>query len=176
MSNKKDGAMNEHVAYISIGSNMGDPLQNCCSGIQLLCDEGAVELMDRSPFYRTEPVDYLEQAWFLNAALCIRTTLAPHDLLTQTQAVEKAVGRKSGGVRFGPRILDLDIILYDDLILASDRLVIPHPRMDKRRFVLQPICDIDPSVRHPGLGQTVQELLNQLVVDDQGMMSCSFDC
>lgn len=168
--------MNEHIAYISIGSNMGDPLQNCCSGIQLLCEDGAVALMDRSPFYRTEPVDYLEQAWFLNAALRIRTTLAPQDLLDKTQAVENAVGRKSGGVRFGPRILDLDIIFYDDLILAFDRLVIPHPRMDKRRFVLQPICDIDPSVRHPGLGQTVQELLNQLVVDDQGMMSCSFDC
>jgi 2-amino-4-hydroxy-6-hydroxymethyldihydropteridine diphosphokinase len=168
--------MNEHVAFISIGSNMGDPLQNCCSGIQLLCNDGAVELVDRSPFYRTEPVDYLKQDWFLNAALRVRTMLPAHDLLSKTQAVEKTVGRKSGGVRFGPRILDLDIIFYDDLMLDSPRLVIPHPRMDKRRFVLQPICDIDPNVTHPGLGKTVQELLNQLVVDDQGMKPCSFDC
>ncbi|MEJ2156558.1 MAG: 2-amino-4-hydroxy-6-hydroxymethyldihydropteridine diphosphokinase [Desulfobacteraceae bacterium] len=168
--------MSRHLAYISIGSNMGDPLQNCCNGIQQLCHDGTVEMVAKSPFYRTEPVDYLEQEWFLNAALQVRTALSPHDLLSKTQGVEKAVGRKSGGVRFGPRILDLDIIFYDDLILDTQRLVIPHPRMDKRRFVLQPICDIDPDVTHPGLGQTVQELLNQLVIDEQGMKPCSFDC
>jgi 2-amino-4-hydroxy-6-hydroxymethyldihydropteridine diphosphokinase len=168
--------MSEHFAYISVGSNMGDPLQNCCNGIQQLCHDGDVQLEARSPFYRTEPVDYLEQEWFINAAIHVRTTLSPHDLLSKTQAAQKAVGRKDGGVRFGPRILDLDIIFYDDLILDSPRLVIPHPRMAKRRFVLRPICDIDPTVKHPGIGQTVQDLLNQLVIDKQDMKPCSFDC
>ena len=168
--------MNDHFAYISVGSNMGDSLQNCCNGIALLCNDGTVELVARSRFYETQPVDYLEQDWFINAAISVRTTLSPHDLLSKIQAVQKSVGRKSGGVRFGPRVLDLDIIFYDDLILDSPRLVIPHPRMAKRRFVLQPICDIDPTVKHPELGHNVQELLNQLVIDDQGMRPCSFDC
>ncbi len=155
---------------------MGDALQNCCKGIDLLCRDRSVDLAAQSPFYKTEPVDFLEQEWFINAALHIRTSLSPHALLEKTQAVQKAVGRKAGGVRFGPRILDLDIILYDDLILDTPHLKIPHPRMDKRRFVLQPICDIDPTIMHPGVGKSIQELLNQLVIDDQGMTLCSFDC
>ncbi len=168
--------MKDHHAYISVGSNMGDTVQNCCHGIDLLCKDDAIDLVAKSPFYKTEPVDYLDQDWFINAALYLRTSLSPLALLEKTQSVQKAVGRKGGGVRFGPRILDLDIIFYDDLILDSPKLVIPHPRMAKRRFVLQPICDIDPTVTHPGLGQNVQELLNQLVIDDQGMKPCSFDC
>ncbi len=168
--------MNDHHAYISVGSNMGDPLKNCSRGIKLMCEDDTIELVAQSQFYKTEPVDYLDQDWFVNAALHIRTSLSPHALLDKTQAVQQSVGRKGGGIRFGPRILDLDIIFYDDLILDTPQLVIPHPRMDKRRFVLQPICDIDPTVMHPGLGQNVQDLLNQLVIDDQGMTPCSFDC
>ena len=151
-------------------------MQNCCHGIDLLCKDDAIELVAISPFYKTEPVDYLDQDWFINAALHIRTSFSPQALLEKTQSVQKAVGRKGGGVRFGPRILDLDIIFYDDLILDTPQLVIPHPRMAKRRFVLQPICDIDPNITHPGLDRNVQELLNQLVIDDQGMRPCSFDC
>ena len=168
--------MNDHHAYISVGSNMGDPLKNCSRGIKLMCEDDTIELVAQSQFYKTEPVDYLDQDWFVNAALHIRTSLSPHALLDKTQAVQQSVGRKGGGIRFGPRILDLDIIFYDDLILDTPQLVIPHPRMDKRRFVLQPICDIDPTIMHPGLGQNVQDLLNQLVIDDQGMTPCSFDC
>ncbi len=168
--------MNDHHAYISVGSNMGDPLKNCSRGIKLMCEDDTIELVAQSQFYKTEPVDYLDQDWFVNAALHIRTSLSPHALLDKTQAVQQSVGRKGGGIRFGPRILDLDIIFYDDLILDTPQLVIPHPRMDKRRFVLQPICDIDPTVVHPGLGQNVEDLLNQLVIDDQGMTPCSFDC
>ena len=121
-------------------------------------------------------MDYLEQNWFINAVLYIGTRLTPLSLLDKTQSIQKRLGRKSDAVRFGPRILDLDIIFYDDMIIDSPRLVIPHPRMHKRRFVLQPICDIDPTIMHPGLGQNVQDLLNQLVTDDQDIMSCSFDC
>ena len=168
--------MTEHFAYISIGSNLGDPMQNCCKGIDALCEDGSVELITRSPCYKTEPVDYLEQNWFINAVLYIGTRLTPLSLLDKTQSIQKRLGRKSDTVRFGPRILDLDIIFYDDMIIDSPRLVIPHPRMHKRRFVLQPICDIDPTIMHPGLGQNVQDLLNQLVTDDQDITPCSFDC
>ena len=86
------------------------------------------------------------------------------------------MGRKSDSVRFGPRILDLDIIFYDDLVLDTPHRVVPHPRMHKRRFVLQPICDIDPGVVHPLLGQTMQELLQQLPIEGQEMVPCSSGC
>ncbi len=168
--------MTDHFAYISVGSNLGDPMQNCCRGIEALCEDGEVELIAQSPCYKTQPVDYLEQNWFINAALYVRTKLSPIGLLDKTQRIQRRLGRKSDAVRFGPRILDLDIIFYDNLMLETPHLVIPHPRMHKRRFVLQPICDIDPTVVHPGLGQNVQDLLNQLVTDDQDMMPCSFDC
>ncbi len=168
--------MADHRAYLSVGSNLGDPLENCCRGIEALCNDGKVRLVDRSPFYRTEPVDYLDQNWFINAALYIETQLKPLDLLAKTQQIQASFGRKAGGVRFGPRVLDLDIIFYDELNLETPRLTIPHPRMHKRRFVLQPICDIDPTVMHPTLGKNVQDLLNQLVKDGQGMKPCSSDC
>lgn len=168
--------MTEHFAYISIGSNLGDPLQNCCKGVGALCEDGTVELMAQSPFYKTQPVDYTDQNWFINAALFVRTRLSPQALLDKTQGIQNRLGRKSDAVRFGPRTLDLDIIFYDDLILDSANLEIPHPRMHKRRFVLQPICDIDPTVIHPGMDQSVQDLLNQLVIDDQEINRCSSGC
>jgi 2-amino-4-hydroxy-6-hydroxymethyldihydropteridine diphosphokinase len=168
--------MTEHFAYISIGSNLGDPMQNCCGGVRALCEDGAVELVAQSPFYETQPVDYTDQNWFINTAVFVRTRLSPQTLLDKTQAIQKRFGRKSDAVRFGPRILDLDIIFYDNIILDSENLKIPHPRMHKRRFVLQPICDIDPTVVHPGMGKSVQYLLNHMVMDGQGMRRCSFGC
>lgn len=176
MLGNMNSLMTEHFAYISIGSNLGDPMQNCCKGVEALCEDGTVELMAQSPFYKTQPVDYTDQNWFINAALFVRTRLSPQALLDKTQSVQKLIGRKSLSVRFGPRILDLDIIFYDDLILDSANLEIPHRRMHKRRFVLQPICDIDPNVIHPGMGKSVQYLLNQLVVDNQEINRCSSGC
>ena len=168
--------MKQHRVYLSVGSNLGDALQNCCKGIEALCADGSVKLLSRSPFYRTEPVDFRRQNWFINAALLVQTALAPLALLEKTQAVQHLLGRKPGDIRFGPRVLDLDIIFYDDLVMDSPRLVIPHPRMHKRRFVLQPICDIDPDVMHPVLEQNVQDLLNQIVTDEQDIQPCSCDC
>lgn len=165
-----------HTAYLSIGSNIDDRYANCCRGIQHLCSDGLVRLVAQSPFYETEPVDYTQQAWFLNAAIKIRTDLAPLELMHKAQAVQKQMGRKHGGIRFGPRILDLDIIFYDDLVMASFELTIPHKRMHKRRFVLQPICDIDPNIVHPVLRQSVNRLLDQLEDEGQGIKPCSFDC
>jgi len=155
---------------------MGDRLRHCCDGINALCGDGDVDLIARSKFYETEPVDYLNQDWFLNAAVKIATELTPMALLSRLQAIQSAVGRKTGGVRFGPRVLDLDILIYDDLILSTSRLIIPHPRMHKRRFVLQPICDIDPNIVHPRLGMAVRSLLDQLDMKGQRIRPCSFDC
>ena len=164
-----------HWAYLSVGSNLGDRVQNCCQGIGALCRDDQVRLVGRSPFYLTEPVDYLDQEWFVNAAIKIETQLAPTDLLARIQTVQIAGGRSADSIRFGPRVLDLDIILYETLILKTPRLTIPHPRMHKRRFVLQPICDIDPSVVHPVLGEDMQTLLNRLVKEGQEIRPC-FDC
>ncbi len=167
--------MGLHWAYISVGSNLGDRLGYCCAGIQALCDDETVQLDMRSPFYETEPLDYTDQGWFLNAAVKISTTLSPLELLARTQAIQKKLGRKDT-VRFGPRVLDLDIILYEDWVLQTPQLVIPHPRMHKRRFVLQPVCDIDPFVVHPVIGLNIKTLLNQTIINGQKINLCFYDC
>jgi len=168
--------MTIHTVYISVGSNLGDRLRNCCEGIEALCADGQVKLVARSQFYETAPVDFTNQGWFLNAAVKIQTELIPLDLMFKLQAVQKALGRTTDDVRFGPRVLDLDIIFYDDLVLSTPELTIPHERMHKRRFVLQPICDIDPSIVHPVLGRDVKNLLDQLDKQGQHIQPCSYDC
>ena len=126
-----------HVVFISIGSNIGEKHLNCQNGISAIEDTGLSEIKDVSKFYRTEPVDYLEQDWFINAAVKIETRLDPFQLLNELQSIQGKAGRKKNMMRFGPRVLDLDIIFYDDLILKEDELSIPHPRMHKRRFVFK---------------------------------------
>ena len=172
----RNGPHPKRWAFVSVGANLGKRLDNCCRGIEALCADEQVQLMQIAPFYETEPVDYTDQGWFLNTAIKIITPLPPLDLLSRMQAIQKKMGRKEGGIRFGPRTLDLDLILYQDRVMHSDRLVLPHPRMHKRRFVLQPICDIDPTVVHPVLGQDVKTLLNQLCESDQQVRPCSLNC
>ena len=156
-----------HTAFISAGSNLGDKLANCRRGIDRLCGEGAVRLTGRSRDYRTAPVDFIEQDWFVNCVVRVETALLPLELLDRVQAVQRASGRSEPAVRFGPRVLDLDILLYDDWVQDDERLVLPHPRMARRRFVLRPMCDIDPTVLHPVLGKTVAQLLSQLGEEGQ---------
>ncbi|MGD9211093.1 MAG: 2-amino-4-hydroxy-6-hydroxymethyldihydropteridine diphosphokinase [Desulfobacteraceae bacterium] len=151
-----------HTAYLSIGSNMGDKLAHCDNALNTISKNGVGTIIARSPYYCTEPVDYVDQDWFLNAVVKIETFLEPLPLLTALQFIQSAAGRKISGVRFGPRTLDLDIIFYDEIILNHERLQIPHPRMHKRRFVLQPICDIDPQIVHPVLKQNIVTLLEQI--------------
>ncbi len=155
------------TVFISVGSNIGDKPDNCKQGVALIEKNGDAIITGRSFFYRTSPVDYLDQDWFVNAAVRIETKLNPPDLLDALFAIQKKMGRKKGGVRFGPRVLDLDIIFYDDLAISSDRLVLPHPRMHKRAFVLKPICDIDPLVMHPVLKMDVKTIAQNLSDDNQ---------
>ena len=162
--------MNMHQVFISVGSNLGDKIENCRSGISGLVADGDTMLVGSSSFYRTSPVDYKEQDWFVNLVVKINTVLNPFDLLDKIHGIEKAVGRKTSTVRFGPHILDLDIIFFDDQVIHTDRLKIPHPRMHKRRFVLKTICDIEPSMVHPLLGKDMRSLLANLLDSEQSVM------
>lgn len=156
-----------HAAFISIGSNMGDRVANCLKGIRLLNDQYHTSVLNRSPFYQTEPVDYLEQDWFINGVVQVETQLEPIPLLRFIKEIEQQVGRTSVAVRFGPRVLDMDILLYDSQVLDHPDLVIPHPRMHKRCFVLKPLCDIDPNIVHPVLNLTVKNLIDRIDNDGQ---------
>ena len=156
-----------HTAYLSVGSNLGRKLSNCRKGIDALTCHDSCRLIDQSLVYQTEPVDYKDQDWFVNYVVKIETTLDPFSLLDTLKSIERSAGRTRDGVRFGPRVLDLDIILYDALVLNTSDLVIPHPRMHKRHFVLKPICDIDPNIIHPVFHTTMQTLLKDLDATDQ---------
>lgn len=158
----------EHTAYISLGSNIGNKLENCQKGVESLTSSGESVVKAWSQFYKTEPVDYKDQDWFVNAVVKIETILDPFELLHELKSIELSAGRDNDSVRFGPRILDMDIILYGNVVInGSSKLQLPHPRMHKRRFVLKPICDIDPGIVHPVLKTDVKSLLNSLADKEQ---------
>jgi 2-amino-4-hydroxy-6-hydroxymethyldihydropteridine diphosphokinase len=119
-------------------------------------------MIKQSPFYETEPVGYKNQGWFINGAVKIETRLEPFQLLRNIKSVETNFGRDFKQIRFGPRPLDLDILLYDDLVKNTADLVIPHPRMHERCFVLRPLCDIAAEVVHPILKKSIARLLKDL--------------
>jgi 2-amino-4-hydroxy-6-hydroxymethyldihydropteridine diphosphokinase len=151
-----------HTVYIGIGSNVGDKFDNCQKAVAAIngCEGCTVEA--ESALYETEPVYLESQDWFVNGVIRIRTNLEPEALFTQLKHIEHAMGRRRGGARFGPRILDLDILFFDDLILREGLLQIPHPLLHERRFVLQPLCDIAPKLEHPVLGRSIESLLSDL--------------
>jgi 2-amino-4-hydroxy-6-hydroxymethyldihydropteridine diphosphokinase len=162
-----------NTAYISIGSNLGDKLGHCRKGIDALVQSDHTVLIAQSPFYRTEPVDYLDQDWFVNAVVKVATRLEPQRLLAELKAIQIKAGRSQDKIRFGPRVLDMDILLYGNAIIDTPGLTIPHPRLHKRRFVLIPICDIDPEIVHPILNVNMQVLLNRLGDNDQKVVAFS---
>jgi len=162
--------------YVSVGSNLGDRLKNCRDGIAALTAAGDVELEKQSPFYQTEPVDFKDQDWFVNCAVRISTGIDPLKLLKRLKRIETDAGGREKTIRFGPRILDLDIIFYDDRVIHSPELTIPHPRMHKRHFVLKPICDIDPDIVHPVLKESLFELLTRLDTKNQRIKPYPCDC
>lgn len=150
------------LAYIGIGSNLGDRQANCLGAIETLDRCPQVRVTARSRLYLTEPVGYAEQDWFANAAVQVQTDLGPDQLLTLLQKLQREAGRTQGGPRNGPRVLDLDILFFDSLVTTAPDLEIPHPRLHQRRFVLQPLCDIDPDFIHPVYGLTLARLLQGL--------------
>jgi len=156
-----------NTAYISTGSNMGDKLENCRKALAALNRTDTVEIESISRFYFTEPMEYSGQPWFVNAAAKIRTSLTPADLLAVLKLFEVEYGRVDSGVRFGPRPLDFDIIFYNDLIIETPQLIVPHPRMHHREFVLRPISDLAPELIHPIFNKSIRELLDGLSMQNQ---------
>lgn len=153
----------EHTAVIGLGSNLGDRSWYLARARELLASAGVIE--SASPIYETEPVDYRDQPDFLNQVVVLRTACAPLELLRLCLSIERALGRERLHAR-GPRTIDLDLLLYDDLSLdiveGTDRLTIPHPRMHQRRFVLVPLCDLLPTGFHPVLGKSFAQLLAEV--------------
>lgn len=150
-----------HTVYIALGSNLGDKEANLCLGVEGLRSTRGCRVEAVSDFLVTAPYGGVEQDDFLNGAMKIRTLLTPHELLERLHEIEQEAKRERV-VRWGPRTLDLDILLYDDLILDEEELHIPHIEMCKRDFMLKPLCQIAPYARHPVYNRTAAELLADL--------------
>ena len=146
------------TVYLALGSNIGDREANLRQAVRRLT-EAAIRVSKLSSFYETEPLDYLEQPWFLNAVLEAQTELTPAQLLATLRQVESQMGSKKPFPK-GPRLIDLDILLYGDQTINSPDLQVPHPRMLQRNFVLVPLAEIAPSLRHPSWPASVTELLS----------------
>lgn len=144
------------TVYIALGSNIGDREANLRRAV-LALDESGVTVTRLSSFYATEPVAYLDQPWFLNAALEATTGLPPDQLLSALRSIEARMG-SSKPFRNGPRLIDLDILLYDDAVIDTPALQVPHPRMLQRNFVLAPLAEIAPQLRHPSWPAVVEDL------------------
>lgn len=150
-----------HTAYLALGSNLGDRRANLQLGVEGLRRTRGCQVLAVSDFLETAPYGGVEQDDFLNGAMKIQTLLTPHELLERLHELEKEAKRERV-IRWGPRTLDLDILLYDDLILDEEELHIPHIEMYKRDFVLKPLCQIAPYARHPVYNRTAAELLAAL--------------
>jgi 2-amino-4-hydroxy-6-hydroxymethyldihydropteridine diphosphokinase len=147
------------IAYLSLGSNLGARESNLREAIRRLARLGRV--VAASSFYETEPVEFTDQAWFLNCAVALESQATPSQLMKELLGVEREMGRERIQKK-GPRSIDLDILLFGDVVIDSSDLCIPHAAMARRRFVLAPLAEIAPHARHPVLKKTVRELLQDL--------------
>ncbi len=148
-------------AYIGLGANLGDREAALRSALELLGAEPAVELVAASSFRETDPVGYDDQPRFLNAAACVETELPPRALLDTMLSIERRLGRTRTGPRYGPRAIDLDLLLYGDETVDEPGLRVPHPRLAERAFALEPLLELDPALIVPGAGP-VSALLAEL--------------
>lgn len=149
------------TAYLSLGSNVGDREGNLRTAIEKLREVG--EVLKISSIYETEPVEFTNQPWFLNCAVEFETKQSPRELLAGVLEIEESMGRKRIQPK-GPRTIDIDILLFGDDIVNEEKLMIPHPAMHERGFVLEPLAEIAPEVKHPVLKKTVREMLGELPV------------
>jgi 2-amino-4-hydroxy-6-hydroxymethyldihydropteridine diphosphokinase len=157
--------VDESVAYIGIGSNLDDPERQVQSAVEALARLPHSRLLRASRLFRTPPWGRAEQPAFVNAAAMLATSLSPRELLDALLTIERERGRHRDGTRWGPRVIDLDILLYGDLSVDEDGLRIPHPHIAERAFVLLPLADLDAELCVPGRGR-VRDLLDRVDVGD----------
>ena len=138
--------------YVGLGANLGDREQMLRLALERLAAEPSIELVAASTLRETEPEDVLDQPRFLNGAAALETDLSPRQLLARRQLIECELGRRRAGPRFGPRVIDLDLLLYGSLTVSEPEIEIPHPRLHLRRFALEPLAELDPGLEVPGKG------------------------
>ncbi|HXX34178.1 MAG TPA: 2-amino-4-hydroxy-6-hydroxymethyldihydropteridine diphosphokinase [Thermodesulfobacteriota bacterium] len=157
-----------HIAYIGIGSNLGDKLSQCEKAVFEILRIDRHRLLAKSSLFKTQPIGYTSQDWFVNAVLKIETDLEAPELLRKLKDIESHFGRTET-FRWGPRTIDLDILFFDDIEIHTEELQIPHPRIQERQFVLVPLAEIDQNFIHPVLKKTIRELLKDSQKEDQGV-------
>lgn len=145
------------ICFIGVGSNLDNPAERCLEAFRRLSSVSGIKVLRRSSLYQTEPVGFTEQDWFVNTVIEIRTALSPRELLNALQRVEEGMGRVRGP-RWGPRVIDLDILLYGQDVIQDEDLIVPHPLLHKRRFVLEPLCEIASYAIHPSFGVSIHGL------------------
>ena len=149
-----------HEALIAIGSNLGTPKKNCIEAIDIISSSPGIKIISKSSFYQTAPVGNTEQDWFINSVIKISTQLNPDILLAVLLEIESKMGRIRKE-KWGPRIIDLDLLFYDNLIIKQKDLTLPHPEIQKRNFVLQPLNEIEGNFIHPSLNKSINTLLKE---------------
>lgn len=154
--------LNTKQVYLSLGSNLGDRQANLHRALAEL-ENHQIHIIARSSIYETEPQGVLSQRWFLNMTIACETRWFPLQLLSRVQRIERELGRvRSEGVRGGPRAIDIDILLFAGAVMDTAKLVIPHPRMLERRFVLEPLLEIAPGIRDPRTGEPLSKALSKV--------------
>ena len=156
----------DHTAYIAIGSNMESPAKNCIEAADLLDNHPAISVSSRSSLYETEPFGKSDQGWFVNSVVEVTTHLSPELLLNACMAIENKMGRIREE-KWGPRIIDLDVLFYDDCVFKEGNLEVPHPGIAERSFVLVPMNEIAPDYVHPKMKKNIETLLEEIPTPQQ---------
>ncbi|MGH7885839.1 MAG: 2-amino-4-hydroxy-6-hydroxymethyldihydropteridine diphosphokinase [Thermodesulfobacteriota bacterium] len=160
-------------SFIGIGSNLGMRIENCNNALEYI--SAFSEVASMSSLYKSEAAGYAEQPNFINAVIKIKTSLSPNNLLNSLKLIEKKMGREKT-FRWGPRIIDLDILFYENLIIESSTLTIPHEELQKRRFVLEPLLEIEPDLIHPKYNMSIKDILKNLKDDKKIVKIGEFFC
>jgi 2-amino-4-hydroxy-6-hydroxymethyldihydropteridine diphosphokinase len=156
-----------YISYIGIGSNLGDKVSQCEKAIAAILKADKNKLLAKSSFFKTKPIGYSSQDWFINGVIKIETELGPLQLLRALKRIESQLGREET-FRWGPRTIDLDILFFDEKEIRTQELQIPHPLLQERQFVLIPLAEIDRNLVHPVLKKSIGELLDE-IKEDQGV-------